>query len=146
MRKSHGQLHAKCYRFRKCRRSKCVDCLEDKIDIAGAQMKLPNVENIQKYSSLTSIYFFNVVAIKTPDRWGQQTKEFISKIQRRPSTAQDDPKSALFLREKISVALGQRDNAARIEILAGVRWVFQRRILYLAFLLHPCIFPFYLIT
>lgn len=44
------------------------------------------------------------------DECGQQTKEFISKILRRPSTATDDPKSALFLREKISVASakGQR--------------------------------------
>ena len=67
----------------------------------------------QKYQDLNAGVDFVPFAIETSGVWGEQAMELFTEIGRRIAEVNHDPRSTLFLRQRISVAV-QRGNAAYI--------------------------------
>ena len=73
---------------------------------AGAEQK-----KVIKYGDMSSAVDFVPVAIETSGVWGEEALNIVTEIGRRIAELTHDPRSTVFLRQRISVAV-QRGNAA----------------------------------
>ena len=65
---------------------------------------------MRKYSGIISGVDFTPVAVETSGVWGNQAQNLITEIGRRISEVTHNPRSTMFLRQRIFVAV-QRGNA-----------------------------------
>ena len=81
--------------------------------LAGSAAVAAEERKTQKYSDIISGVDFVPVAIETSGVWGQQALNLIKEIGRRIFDITHEPRSTMFLRQRISVAV-QRGNAGCI--------------------------------
>jgi hypothetical protein len=67
-------------------------------------------KKIEKYSDIIAGVDFKPVAIETSGVWGEQSLDFIKEVGRRIAAVTHEPRSTVFLRQRLSVAV-QRGNA-----------------------------------
>ena len=77
---------------------------------AGSAAAAAEEKKMRKYSDIISGVDFTPVAVETSGVWGNQALDLITEIGRRISEVTHDPRSTMFLRQRISVAV-QRGNA-----------------------------------
>ena len=77
---------------------------------AGAVADLATVRKLEKYSSLTSQYIVQPVAVENLGVVSSSALQFLSELGRRMSVATDNPQETLFLFQRISVSI-QRFNS-----------------------------------
>ena len=77
---------------------------------AGAVADLATVRKLEKYSSLTSQYIVQPVAVENLGVVSLSALQFLSELGRRMSVATDNPQETLFLFQRISVSI-QRFNS-----------------------------------
>jgi hypothetical protein len=70
-------------------------------------------KKVQKYSDIISGVDFVPVAIETSGVWGSHALDLITEVGRRIAGVTHEPRSTMFLRQRISVAV-QRGNAGCI--------------------------------
>ena len=80
----------------------------------GAPSELAEDKKRKKYLALGNLYKFTPVAIETLGPWGPTADSFIRELGKRLSLVTGDPRSADFLRQRISLAL-QWGNAVCIK-------------------------------
>ena len=85
---------------------------------AGSAAKIAEEKKIAKYSDLPAGIVFIPIAIETSGAWGEKEFELVRELGRRITAANFDARSAIFLRQRISLAV-QRGNA--FSILATLR-------------------------
>jgi len=76
---------------------------------AGSAAALAEATKSQKYSDITTGVDFVPVAIETSGTWGEQASDLVREIGRRIAAVEHEPRSTVFLRQRISVAI-QRGN------------------------------------
>ena len=67
----------------------------------------------EKYSDLLPDYAFTPLGFETMGHWGSSTINFIRKLGVELSAATNEPRSSMFLRQRLSIAI-QRGNAAAV--------------------------------
>ena len=74
-----------------------------------------NAENrkIQHYQSITQQYRFTPISLETTGVYGKQTEKFIKELGKRMRGTTGDPREAMWLRQRLSMAI-VRGNAASI--------------------------------
>ena len=77
---------------------------------AGSPSSAAEERKKNKYSCLSTNFAFTPIALETLGPWGPEASNFVSEVGRRLFAATGDPRSASFLRQKISMAV-QRGNA-----------------------------------
>ena len=77
---------------------------------AGSAAAAAEAAKSQKYADITAGVDFTPVAIETSGTWGEQAIELVKEIGRRIALTTHEPRSTVFLRQRLSVAV-QRGNA-----------------------------------
>jgi len=77
-----------------------------KVDSAATEAEL---KKLQKYQEISAGVGFIPVAIESSGVWGQNAMELVSEIGRRLTEVSHEPRSTLFLRQRLAVAV-QRGN------------------------------------
>jgi hypothetical protein len=77
---------------------------------SGSAASAAELKKIQKYSDIIAGVDFKPLAIETSGVWGEQTLDFIKEVGRRIAAVTHEPRSTVFLRQRLSVAV-QRGNA-----------------------------------
>ena len=85
---------------------------------AGSAAKIAEEKKITKYSDLPAGIDFVPIAIETSGAWGEKGFKLVHELGRRITAANFDARLAIFLRQRISLAV-QRGNA--FSILATLR-------------------------
>ena len=80
---------------------------------AGSAVATAEANKTVNYADIISSVDFTPVAIETTGVWGEQALALITAIGRRIAHETHDPRSTLYLRQRISVAV-QRGNACCI--------------------------------
>ena len=80
---------------------------------AGSAAAAAEASKSQKYADITTGVDFVPVAIETSGTWGEQAIDLVREIGRRIAAVEHEPRSTVFLRQRISVAI-QRGNASCI--------------------------------
>jgi hypothetical protein len=80
---------------------------------AGSAAAAAESKKTQKYADIINSVDFVPVAIETSGAWGQHAMDLVSDIGRRLAAVTHEPRSTLFLRQRLSVAV-QRGNACCI--------------------------------
>ena len=81
--------------------------------IAGSAADAAEANKLVKYSDMQNCYDVTPVAIETLGSWGQRGMQFINEIGRKIAEATDEPRSTIFLRQRIMIAI-QRGNASAV--------------------------------
>ena len=81
--------------------------------IAGSAADAAEANKLVKYSDMQNSYDVTPVAIETLGSWGQRGMQFINEIGRKIAEATDEPRSTIFLRQRIMIAI-QRGNASAV--------------------------------
>jgi hypothetical protein len=77
---------------------------------SGSAASAAELKKIEKYSDIIAGVDFKPVAIETSGVWGEQSLDFIKEVGRRIAAVTHEPRSTVFLRQRLSVAV-QRGNA-----------------------------------
>jgi len=80
---------------------------------AGSAASEAESRKSAKYSELSVVHTFVPIAVETFGAWGPEAIAFVSELGRRISAVTGEPRSTLFLRQRIDIAL-QRGNAASV--------------------------------
>ena len=75
---------------------------------AGSAAKIAEEKKIAKYSDLPAGIDFVPIAIETSGAWGEKGFELVRELGRRITTANFDARSAIFLRQRISLGMLSR--------------------------------------
>ena len=86
---------------------------------AGSAASQAEVNKRAKYSALSHLHAFTPVAIETFGAWGEEGRQLITELGARITILTGEPRSTLFLRQQIDIAL-QRGNVA--SILGSLPW------------------------
>ena len=110
---------------------------------SGSSAKSAEILKSRKYQGLVGNFHFQPVAFETTGCWGPSTSSFVEELGRKIIEASGDPLEALWLRQKISLAIA-RGNATSIlscfrSLFFLLSAVFSFFFLYLNFHLHQCI-------
>jgi hypothetical protein len=77
---------------------------------SGSAASAAELKKVQKYSEIIAGVDFKPMAIETSGVWGEQSLDFIKEVGSRTAAVTHKPRSTVFLRQHLSVAV-QRDNA-----------------------------------
>jgi len=80
---------------------------------AGSAASEAEARKSEKYSELSVAHTFVPIAVETFGAWGPEATNFLSELGRRIATFTGDPRSTVYLKQRIDVAL-QRGNAASV--------------------------------
>jgi hypothetical protein len=80
---------------------------------AGTAAASAEEKKSRKYSDIISGVDFIPFAVETSGVWGEQALNLVTEVGRRIAAVTHEPRSTMFLRQRISVAL-QRGNACYV--------------------------------
>ena len=82
-------------------------------DRPGAAATKAEDRKREKYRDLEGNYLFTPLGFETIGQWGDSTITFVEKLGSRLAHVSGEPRSTMFLRQRLSVAI-QRGNAAAV--------------------------------
>ena len=88
--------------------------------LPGAALVTKEAEKRAKYADLRG-HLFSPVAVETLGRWGAESFAFLKELGRRLNSVSGDPRSSLFLRHRLSVAVIRGNCLAVLGSIPGVR-------------------------
>jgi len=87
--------------------------IQDSSTLAGSAASAAELNKIAKYTDIIAGVDFIPFVIETSGVWGEQAMSLVKELGRRMAEVNKEPRSTMFLRQRLSVAV-QRGNAACI--------------------------------